>query len=375
MSGSASMEVDPEWAAARASGKYSDDEMAAIAGLVFRMPRTKWFDARFAEVEAELKKDEFRTCKLPPADQVQQFILFTGIADTFLAKGALPPAGGRRRRMRGGAWTLSARDTAAALCRIGSGVLTTMYNNIDTAIQNIEGQAERVDPVLVTAAINKAISTAAKVAGGLAVLRDISKGTNGLIGATITSIVSAIASRSPGFVDTLISPILGAAEIVTTNAGSAAVIGVGLITLKLTKMMWANIAELAESGNASAKALMENPANRDAALRVLMDLARVPPQAGKPRLIMRITAKAAAVAPRVADMIDTSGSDGDTEEDGMEAAGPAGAGAGGPAGAGAGGPAQREGEAKHAEGGRRRTRNKRTKRRRGHRRGRGTRKH
>ena len=358
------MQVDPEWAAARASGQYSDDEMAAVAGLVFRMPRTKWFDMRFAEIQAELKKDEFKSCRLPPADQVEQFILFTGIADKFLGKGALPPAGGRRRRMHGGAWTLSVRDTAQALCKLGSGVVTTMYNNVDTAIQNIEARVEQVDPVVLSASIKGAVSKAAAVAGGLMLLKDVAQGTNGFIGATITSIISAIAVRTPGFVETLIDPVLGAAEIVTANAGSAAIIGVGLITMKLTKMMWSNIAELAKGGNGAAIALMENPANREAAVRVLMDLARIPPQVGgKPRLIMKIIAKVGQIAPRAAEIIDeSSGSDADTEEDG-------GAGAGGPAGAGAGSASDSK------EGGRRRTRNKRTKRRRGHRRGRGTRKH
>jgi hypothetical protein len=366
------MQVDPEWAAARASGQYSEDELAAVAALVFRMPRTKWFDKRFAEVKAELKKDEFKTCRLPPADQVEQFILFTSIADTFLARGAPTPAGGRRRRMHGGAWTLSVRDTVRAICRIGSGVVTTMYNNVDTAIQNIEGRVETVDPVVLTASIKGAISKAAAVAGGVMVLKDVAKGTNGLIGATITSIISAIAVRTPGFVETLIDPVLGAAEIVTANAQSAAVIGIGLIGLKLTRMMWAYIAENAQNGDAAARALMENPADRAAALRVLMDLARVPPQAGgKPRLIMKIIAKVGQVAPRVAELIDaSSGSDADTEGDDEGPAGAgAGAGAGGPAGAGAGAA---------SEGGRRRRRsmrNKRTKRRRGHRRGRGTRKH
>lgn len=367
-SSSSSMQVDPEWAAARASGQYSDDEMAAVAALVFRMPRTKWFDKRFAEVQDELKKDEFKSCRLPPADQVEQFILFTSIADTFLARGAPAPAGGRRRRMHGGAWNLSVRDTARAICRIGSGVLTTMYNNIDTAIQNIEGRVEAVDPVVLTASIKGAISKAAAVAGGVMVLKDVAKGTNGLIGATITSIISAIAVRTPGFVETLIDPVLGAAEIVTANAQSAAVIGIGLIGLKLTRMMWAYIAENAQNGDAAARALMANPADRAAALRVLMDLARVPPQAGgKPRLIMRIVAKVGQVAPRVAEIIDaTSGSDADTEGDDE-----------GPAGAGAGAASDSK-ASESKEGGRRRRRsmrNKRTKRRRGHRRGRGTRKH
>ena len=366
------MQVDPEWAAARASGQYSDDEMAAVAGLVFRMPRTKWFDTRFAEIQAELKKDEFKSCRLPPADQVEQFILFTGIADKFLGKGALPPAGGRRRRMHGGAWTLSVRDTAQALCKLGSGVVTTMYNNVDTAIQNIEARVEQVDPVVLSASIKGAVSKAAAVAGGLMLLKDVAKGTNGFIGSLITSIISAIAVRTPGFVETLIEPVLGAAEIVTANAGSAAIIGVGLITMKLTKMMWSNIAELAKGGNGAAIALMENPANREAAVRVLMDLARIPPQVGgKPRLIMKIIAKVGQIAPRAAEIIDeSSGSDADTEEDGGAGAG---AGAGGPAGAGAG--AAPATDSKKSEGGRRRTRNKRTKRRRGHRRGRGTRKH
>ena len=134
--------------------------------------------------------------------------------------------------------------------------------------------------------------------------------------------------------------------------------------MKLTKMMWTHIAQLAETGDGAARALMENPANRDAAIRVLMDLARVPPQAGKPRLIMRIIAKVGQIAPRAAEIIDeSSGSDADTEDGGMS---------GGPAGAGAGAASDSK------EGGRRRTRgtrNKRTKRRRGHRRGRGTRKH
>jgi len=133
--------------------------------------------------------------------------------------------------------------------------------------------------------------------------------------------------------------------------------------------MWSNIAELAKGGNGAAIALMENPANREAAVRVLMDLARIPPQVGKPRLIMKIIAKVGQIAPRAAEIIDeSSGSDADTEEDGG-----AGAGAGGPAGAGAG--AAPATDSKKSEGGRRRTRNKRTKRRRGHRRGRGTRKH
>jgi len=362
------MQVDPEWAAARASGQYSDDEMAAVAALVFRMPRTKWFDTRFAEIQAELKKDEFKTCRLPPADQVEQFILFTGIADKFLGRGALPPAGGRRRRMHGGAWTLSVRDTAQALCKLGSGVLTTMYNNIDTAIQNIEGRVETVDPVVLAGSIKGAVAKAAGVAGGLMLLKDVSKGTNGFIGSLLTSIISAISVRTPGFVETLIDPVLGAAQIVAANAGAASVIGVGLITMKLTKMMWTHIAQLAETGDGAARALMENPANRDAAIRVLMDLARVPPQAGKPRLIMRIIAKVGQIAPRAAEIIDeSSGSDADTEDGGM---------AGGPAGAGAGAAAATD--SKKSEGGRRRTRgtrNKRTKRRRGHRRGRGTRKH